>query len=147
MLAVFGLCSFAVGAAESVSVALFSQSGSYYQNSVWFYGWAKWLVSPVLAYLARGDLKTIPPPDVEKFQFKHLGWLALVLFAASMFNLIESLVWLRWFEWFAELGPMRWINHVLNLIFYVILYFWLGSLCLFTRYRTAAFKRLAIEQQ
>lgn len=149
-LALLGLVSFTIGAIESVNVALFNQNGSYYQNSVWFHGWAKWLAFPLLAHLARNDLKTIPAHVSEKFLFQHLGWLgwlALVLFAASIFSLIESLVWLRSFEWFTALGPMRWIDHVLNLTFYVMLYFWLGSLCLYARYRTAALKRLAIERK
>ncbi|MEM1389745.1 MAG: hypothetical protein AAGG45_01595 [Pseudomonadota bacterium] len=149
-LALIGLVLFAFGAIESVNVILFDQGGSYYRNSVWFHGWAKWLAFPVLAYLAKCDLETIPAHVAEKFQFKHLGWLgwlSLTLFAASIFSLIENLVWLRSFEWFATLGPYQWIDHIVNVSFYVMLYFWLGSLCLYARYRTAALKRLALEQQ
>ena len=148
-LALIGLAFFALGAIESLYALLFTQNGVYYQFSAWFHGWAKWLAFPVLAYLAKNDLNTLPPHVIERFQFKHLGWLgwlALFLFAASLFSFIEKTVWLRW-SVFVWRGPEQAIYQILNLTYNVMLYFWLGSLCLYARYRTAALKRLAAESQ
>lgn len=149
VLAMLGLASFAVGALESAGVTLFDQNGSRYQASVWFHGWSKWLAFPLLTYLASKDLDTIPSHVRERFQLRHLGWmgwLSMALFSASILSLIESFTWFHSFAHLTTFGVMPLIDFVIGILFNSMLYFWLGSLCLFVRFRSEAQKRMSVQR-